>query len=187
MATTAEQLLREGDEALAAADWKRARACFEEAHELDGAPEALDGLSEVANFEADYERAIELKEAAVAAYRERDQRVKASHAARWLAFMHATYYGNYAVASGWMTRAESLLEGVEECAAHGWLILDRAPFSPRPEERERGAAPALFPRAGGAGGGRRLCPSHRSALRRRRPRVRGDRAPRRIPSRAGAD
>lgn len=143
MATAAEQFLREGGEAIAAADWERARACFEEARELDDAPEALDGLSEVANFEGEYERAIELKEAAFAAYRERHQGVEASHVARWLAFMHATYHGNYAVASGWMARAESLLEGVEECAAHGWLILDRAPFSRSPEERQQVAASAL--------------------------------------------
>src|SRR5918999_1013646 len=68
---------------------------------------------------------------------------EASHVARWLGFMHATYHGNYAVASGWMARAESLLEGVEECTAHGWLILDRAPFSRSPEERQRVAASAL--------------------------------------------
>jgi DNA-binding CsgD family transcriptional regulator len=143
MATSGEQFLRQGDEAIAAADWERAGARFEEARALDGAPEALDGLSEVANFEGDYERAIELKEEAVAAYLKRDQRVEASHAARWLAFMHATYHGNYAVAGGWIARAESLLEGVEECAAHGWLILDRAPFSRSPEQRQQVAASAL--------------------------------------------
>jgi hypothetical protein len=43
MATAAEQLLREGGEAIAAADWERARACFEEARELDGAPRRLTG------------------------------------------------------------------------------------------------------------------------------------------------
>jgi hypothetical protein len=122
------EFLREGREAIAAADWARARACFEEARGLESAPEALDGLSEVANFEGEYERAIGLKEEAFTAYRERDKHVEASHAARWLGFMHATYHGNYTVASGWIARAESLLEGVEECAAHGWLILDHAPF-----------------------------------------------------------
>ena len=140
---TVEDSLREGQEAIAATDWGRARACFEAAHELDGAPEALDGLGEVANFEGDYERAIELKEGAFAGYRGRGQRIEASHVARWLGFMHATYHGNYAVASGWIGRAETLLEGVEECAAHGWLILDRAPFSRSPEERQRVAASAL--------------------------------------------
>ena len=143
MATSGEQLLREGGEAIATADWERARAYLEEALKLDGAPEALDGLGEVANFEGDYERAIELKEEAVAAYVERDQPVEASHVARWLGFMHGTYHGSIAVASGWIARAESLLEGIEECAAHGWLILDRAPFSRSPEERQQVAAAAL--------------------------------------------
>ena len=143
MESSGTQLVCEGREALAAADWDRARACFEEARELEGAPEAIDGLSEVANFERDYERAIELKEQALATYRDRGQRVEASHAARWLAFMHATYHGNFTVASGWIAQAERMLDGVEECAAHGWLVLDRAPFSRSPEEREQVAASAL--------------------------------------------
>ncbi len=63
--------------------------------------------------------------------------------ARWLAFLYATFHGNLSAASGWMGRAESVLEGVDECAAHGWLILDRAPFSRSASERERCAAAAL--------------------------------------------
>jgi hypothetical protein len=47
-----------------------------------------------------------------------------------------------ASANGWMARAESLLEGME-CAAHGWLTLDRAPWSRDPSERERLARAAL--------------------------------------------
>ena len=144
MTSTGAECLREGREATTAADWARARTRFEEARGFDdSAPEALDGLSEVANFERKYERAIALKEEAFAAYRERDKPIDASHAARWLGFMYATYHGNYAVASGWIARAESLLEGVEECAAHGWLILDHAPFSRNPEERQKVAASAL--------------------------------------------
>jgi hypothetical protein len=34
-----------------------------------------------------------------------------------------------------MACAASLLEDVEPCAAHGWLTLDRAPFSDDPSER----------------------------------------------------
>jgi DNA-binding NarL/FixJ family response regulator len=143
MESSGAQLVSDGREALAATDWDRARACFEKAHELDGAAEAIDGLSEVANFEGDYERAIELKEQAMGVYRDRGQRVEASHAARWLAFMHGTYHGNFTVASGWITQAERMLDGVEECAAHGWLVLDRAPFSRSPAEREQVAVSAL--------------------------------------------
>ena len=77
------------------------------------------------------------------------QRVEAAELARWLAFLHGAVHGNMAAANGWMARAESLLEGVEECAAHGWLTLDRAPWSrdapsasgsPRRRSRSPGAS-----------------------------------------------
>ena len=139
----ADDLLRSGREALAAADWERARSFFERAREHEETPEVLDGLSEVAHFEGEYDRAIELKERAFAAYRRAGKRVEAADIARWLAFLHGTFHGNFSVASGWMGRAESLLQGVEECAAHGWLILDRAPFSRDVLEREQCAASAL--------------------------------------------
>jgi DNA-binding NarL/FixJ family response regulator len=137
------ELLREGWQALAAADWERARERFEQAREQDETPEALDGLSEAVHFQGEYDLAIELKEQAFAAYRDAADPVRAADVARWLAFLHGTFHGNFAVASGWIARAESLLEGVEECAAHGWLMLDRAPLSGDPTEREKFAASAL--------------------------------------------
>jgi DNA-binding NarL/FixJ family response regulator len=138
-----DRLLEDGWDALAAADWQRARACFENALEESETAEALDGLSQAVHFQGDYDRAIELKELAFAAYRRSAKPVEAADTARWLGFLHGTYHGNFAVASGWMARAESLLEDVEDCAAHGWLILDRAPFSRDSAEREQCAASAL--------------------------------------------
>ena len=70
-------------------------------------PEVLDGLSEVAHFEGEYDRAIELKERAFAAYRRAGKRVEAADIARWLAFLHGTFHGNFSVASGWMGRARA--------------------------------------------------------------------------------
>jgi DNA-binding CsgD family transcriptional regulator len=137
------RLAQNGWEALAAADWQSARSWFEQAQAHAETPEVLDGLSQVAHFEGDYDSAIELKERAFAAYRNSRKPVEAADTARWLAFLHGTFHGNFAVASGWMARAERLLEGVEDCVAHGWLILDRAPFSRDSEERERCAASAL--------------------------------------------
>lgn len=139
----AEGLLQEGAAALAAADWDAARTSFEAVLALGPSPAAVDGLSEVANYERDYERAIALKEQAFAEYRQRGQAVEAAHAARWLGFLYGTYHGNWPAASGWMGRAADLLEGVEECAAHGWLALDRAPFADDPAEREQAATAAL--------------------------------------------
>src|SRR3954469_9339762 len=135
-------LVRAGREALTAADWDRARAYFEQAEALGETAEVLDGLSDVAHFQGDYERALELKERAFSGYRRADMRVEAADTARWLAFMHGTLRGNFAVASGWMARAADLLEDVEECAAHGWLALDRAPLSRDNSEREKAAVSA---------------------------------------------
>jgi DNA-binding NarL/FixJ family response regulator len=139
----ADRLLQDGWEALAAADWETARSCFERALADTETAEALDGLSQATHFLREYDQAIELKERAFAAYRGSENPVKAADTARWLAFLHGTFHGNFAVASGWIARAESLLEGVEDCAAHGWLILDRAPLSRDSAEREQCAAAAL--------------------------------------------
>ena len=57
--------------------------------------------------------------------------------------MYATYHGNFSAALGWKERAASVLEGVEESAAHGWLTLLNAPFSRDPAEREQLAVSAL--------------------------------------------
>jgi DNA-binding CsgD family transcriptional regulator/putative sterol carrier protein len=141
--TDADALLRQGWEALRAADWDTARSCFERALDQAESGEGLDGLSQATHFLREYERATELKERAFAAYREEGNAVKAADTARWLAFLHGTYDGNYAAASGWMERAKTMLEGVPECAGHGWLVLDTAVFSDTAAEREKCALSAL--------------------------------------------
>ena len=138
-----EDLLREGEEAIAAADWQRARVCLERVLEQGESPEALTGLSKIAMIDREYERAIELKERAFELYRRAAQFAPALDSASWLAFMYATYHGNFSAALGWKERAASVLEGVEECAAHGWLALLNAPFTRDRAEREQLGVSAL--------------------------------------------
>jgi DNA-binding CsgD family transcriptional regulator/Tfp pilus assembly protein PilF len=138
-----EDLVREGQLALAATDWARARECFEEALELAESAEVLDGLGRALHFQGEYGEAIELTERAFAAYLRDGREIDAADQARWLAFLHGVVNANMAAAGGWMARAESALDGVTECAAHGWLALDRAPFSDDARERERLAMSAL--------------------------------------------
>jgi tetratricopeptide (TPR) repeat protein len=102
-------LLRDGREALAVADWDRARTCFEQALATRETAAALDGLSEAAHFEGRHQEAIELKERAFAAYRRRGDQAEAADAARWLAFLYGAVRGNRAAANGWMAWAERLL------------------------------------------------------------------------------
>jgi DNA-binding CsgD family transcriptional regulator len=139
----AEDLIRDGWKSLAEADWDAARSCFERAGELGETAETLDGLGRALHFQGDYPRAIEVTERAFAAYRKEGMTVDAADRARWLAFLHGAINSNMAVAGGWMERAASLLEDTEECAGHGWLVLDRAPFTDDAEERHRLATAAL--------------------------------------------
>ena len=142
-AEAADELLQEGRAALAEAEWTRARERFERALEHGTSPEALDGLSQALHFDGEYARAIECKERAFAGYRRIGRNAEAADLARWLAFLHACVHGNLAVANGWMARAESLLEGAEQSVAHGWVTLDRAPFTSDAAERERLATAAI--------------------------------------------
>src|SRR5215218_10860493 len=131
-----EDLLREGERAIAAADWETARACLERALEEADSPDALTGLSKVAMIEREYERAIELRERAFDLYKAAGQLARASDSAIWLTFMYAAYHGNFSAALGWKERAASVLGGAEESAAHGWLTLTQAAFSREPGERQ---------------------------------------------------
>jgi ATP/maltotriose-dependent transcriptional regulator MalT len=140
---TVDELLHLGREALATADWERAGALFAQAAEIGETAEVLDGLGEALQFGGEHARAIEVKERAFAAYERCGRRAEAAELARWLAFLHVSVHGNVAAANGWMARAESVLEGVEESAAHGWLMLDRAPWTSDAAEREQFATAAI--------------------------------------------
>jgi tetratricopeptide (TPR) repeat protein len=142
-AGVAEDLIRDGWKALAEADWDAARSCFESAGAFGETAETLDGLGRAFHFQGNYPRAIEVTERAFAAYRKEGMTVDAADRARWLAFLHGAINSNMAVAGGWMERAASLLEDAEECAGHGWLVLDRAPFTDDADERHRLATAAL--------------------------------------------
>jgi tetratricopeptide (TPR) repeat protein len=142
-ARNAEDLVRDGWRALSEANWDAARSYFERASESGETAETLDGLGRALHFQRDYPRAIELTERAFVAYRREGRPVDAADRARWLAFLHGAVNGHMAVANGWMERAASLLEDAEECAGHGWLVLDRAPFTDNAEKRRELASAAL--------------------------------------------
>jgi hypothetical protein len=69
--------------------------------------------------------------------------VEAAEVARWLAFLHASVHGNMPPPTGGWRGPAACSKGVEECPAHGWLTLDRAPWTDDASERERLALAAL--------------------------------------------
>ena len=143
VAVVVDDLIRDGQQALERSHWGRARELFEEALEQQERADALDGLGRALHFDGDYPRAIEVTERAFAAYRAQGRVEEAADRARWLAFLHGAVNANMAVAAGWMARAESLLDGTEQSAGHGWLLIDQAPFTDDAQAREQLAASAL--------------------------------------------
>ena len=137
---TSNDLVTLGRRALAVEDWSTARSCFDDAGED---AEALDGLGIALQMLGEYGAAIEVKARAFAAYRLSGRNAEAAAVARWTAFLCACVHGDIPAAGAWMARAESVLEGVDECAEHGWLVLNRAPFSDAPAEREQLALSAV--------------------------------------------
>jgi len=136
-------LLREAEVAIAGSDWDTARRRLARVLDHGESPEALAALSKIAMIDCDYERAIELKERAFELGKRSGQIESAVDNAIWLTFLYFAYRGNPSVAFGWKERASTMLEGVDECAAHGWLALLDAPFASTPAESERLALTAL--------------------------------------------
>jgi ATP/maltotriose-dependent transcriptional regulator MalT len=119
--------------ALESGDWQAARDSFQHALADEEDPELLDGLARAVWWLGDAEAAIRHRERAYAGFRGRRDRSRAARVALWLSREYAVVLGNEPAASGWLARAERLLESAEPGLDHGWLEVARA---------ERALAPA---------------------------------------------
>jgi DNA-binding NarL/FixJ family response regulator len=135
--------LAAGTRSLAGGKWTDAKVAFEAALAARESAEALSGLGEAIFYQGDLARAMELRERAYVAFRNEGDAVAAARMALWLAMNHAAGFSNAAVASGWLGRAERLLDGVATCAEHGWLLLRRSRGAPDPADAEKLASEAL--------------------------------------------
>ena len=99
--------------------------------------EALEGLGEALYFECEYSAAIGVYERAYVAYRRDQDSEAAGRAARTLAWITGNVLGDWAVRSGWLARARTILEEAgEDRPEHGWVLMIKAFVEPDPQERE---------------------------------------------------
>jgi len=122
------ELIDEGRAALRTGDGAAAREALERAYAESPSADVIEGLAQAAYLEHDYARAIDHWERAYAAHREEENHVGAVRAARMLSFMHGSVRGDFAVMSGWIARAQTLLGAAGDSAEAGWVSLSRGMF-----------------------------------------------------------
>ena len=107
-------------------DAERARAALESVPE---SPEVLEGLAAASYVLFDYPRAIDEFERAYAGYRRVEDGTGAARAARTLGYLYGTTAGDWAVASGWISRAKTLLRDAPGSGERGWVALTEGMFA----------------------------------------------------------
>ena len=112
-----------GEEALRRGRWEEARTAFEAALAEEESPEALEGLGLALRWLEDFPRCFEMQERAYLLYREAGDARGAARLATRLGRDNLIVRADAAVASGWLARAERLLEDEGDCSERGWLSL----------------------------------------------------------------
>lgn len=118
-----------GRAALARGEWAEAQQHFEAALAEREHAEAWEGLGWLAWWLADEDLTFSARDHAYRLYREGEQREAAGRVAAWIAADFREYRGDVAMGRGWLERAHRLLDGLPECADHGWLALIDADFA----------------------------------------------------------
>jgi LuxR family transcriptional regulator, maltose regulon positive regulatory protein len=115
-----------GRAALQRGAWEEARASFDSALREGESAELLEGLSWAAWWLDDVTACLDARERAFRLYRRGGDLRGAARMALWLGDDHFEFFGDAAVSSGWFARAARILEGQDECAEHGWLLVFQA-------------------------------------------------------------
>ena len=127
----------DGWAALRDGDASTARRAFEHVLAEVRSSSALEGLGQAFYLECDYPASIDHYEQAYAAYRKDGQTVGAARAARMLAWICGNVLGNWAVQSGWLARARTILEEAgRDRPGYGWVLIIKSYSEPDALVRE---------------------------------------------------
>jgi DNA-binding CsgD family transcriptional regulator/tetratricopeptide (TPR) repeat protein len=121
-------LIAEGRAALRAGDAAGARRAFEQVTDGSTRGDVIEGLARVSYLEMSFAQAIEDWERAYAAHRDSGDHVGAVRVARTLAYMNLAIVGDWAVGSGWLARAKTLLGDSPDSPERGWVALNLGLF-----------------------------------------------------------
>jgi ATP/maltotriose-dependent transcriptional regulator MalT len=122
------ELITEGRAALRAGDAAGARRAFEIAQVESSGGDVIEGLARASYLEMNFDEAIEGWERAYAAFRDTADHVGAVRVARTVAYMYLAIVGDWAVGSGWLARAQTLLGEAGDSPERGWVALNIGMF-----------------------------------------------------------
>ncbi|GAB7004682.1 hypothetical protein JCM18899A_21550 [Nocardioides sp. AN3] len=140
------ELAGEGRAALRRGDAAAARAAYAAAMSAEPSHRAgavWEGMASASFVLQDYPRAIAEMETAYADYRAVGAASDAARVARILGGMHGSTTGDWAVASGWIARAKTLLAEKPDDAELGWVALTEGMFAPSRADKHRAFRAAL--------------------------------------------
>ena len=137
-------LLDEGRAALRAGDAYRARRAFESALAEGPTGDATEGLARASYLSLDFGAAVDAWCLAYAFHRTSDDHVGAVRVARTLSCMYMVVLGEFAVAKGWLARAQTLLARASDSSERGWVALDVGMFEDNRARKEEHFRDALL-------------------------------------------
>ena len=125
------------------ARWQSAREAFERALAVEEHGATYEGLSWAAWWLDDGDTVFAARERAFTLYRTAGDTEGAARMALWLAVDELDFRGSWAVASGWLQRAERLLEPLEPGPEHGGLAFHEGYIAHATGDTERATELAL--------------------------------------------
>ena len=134
--------LEAGQRALEQARWGSARLSFEKVLDRGESAPAREGLGLALWFLGEIAQGISSRECAFELYADAGRCDDAARTAVWVSHQHFVG-GRVSAARGWLARAERVLEGVGDCAGHGWVAVERARHATRVEDRIANASRAV--------------------------------------------
>jgi DNA-binding NarL/FixJ family response regulator len=123
--------------ALRAGDAAPARQGSELAAADSGSGATIEALGAALYLDQEYGAATACYEQAYAAYRREGNYLAAGRTARMVSWISGNVLGDWAVQSGWLARARSVLAEIgEDSPEHGWAMINEAFGEPDPAARE---------------------------------------------------
>jgi LuxR family maltose regulon positive regulatory protein len=114
-----------GRRALLAASWEEARSHLQLALATQETAEALEDIALAGWWLDDSRLVFDSRERAYSLYRAKGDALGAARVAVWLTWDYLAFRGDFAVASGWLERARSILSeaALQHTAEYGWLLI----------------------------------------------------------------